>query len=113
MRKLLKYLLLGFCALFLAGNATAATDAADQVGEDTALQGKIIQSSVTVLGFNVLEEKDSSFVYADSLLDILELHEQFDSYFELSLNYNKLKYSKGRWGWQLPIATECIPRPGF
>ena len=84
MRKLLKYLLLGFCALFLAGNATAATDAADQVGEDTALQGKIIQSFCNSLGFNVLEEKDSSFVYADSLLDILELHEQFDSYFELS-----------------------------
>ena len=58
MRKLLKYLLLGFCALFLAGNATAATDAADQVGEDTALQGKIIQSFCNSLGFNVLEEKD-------------------------------------------------------
>lgn len=57
MRKLLKYLLLGFCALFLAGNATAATDAADQVGEDTALQGKIIQSFCNSLGFNVLEEK--------------------------------------------------------
>lgn len=48
MRKLLKYLLLGFCALFLAGNATAATDAADQVGEDTALQGKSSNLSVTV-----------------------------------------------------------------
>ena len=51
MRKLLKYLLLGFCALFLAGNATAATDAADQVGEDTALQGKIIQSFCNSLGW--------------------------------------------------------------
>ena len=62
MRKLLKYLLLGFCALFLAGNATAAIAAADQVGEDTALQGKIIQSFCNSLGFNVLEEKDSSFM---------------------------------------------------
>ena len=96
MRKLLKYLLLGFCALFLAGNATAATDAADQVGEDTALQGKIIQSFCNSLGFNVLEEKDSSFVYADSLLDILELHEQFDSYFELSRIIIKSQILKGK-----------------
>lgn len=98
MRKLLKYLLLGFCALFLAGNATAATDAADQVGEDTALQGKIIQSFRNSLGFNVLEEKDSSFVYADSLLDILELHEQFDSYFELSRIIIKSQILKGEMG---------------
>ena len=98
MRKLLKYLLLGFCALFLAGNATAATDAADQVGEDTALQGKIIQSFCNSLGFNVLEEKDSSFVYADSLLDILELHEQFDSYFELSRIIIKSQILKGKMG---------------
>ena len=98
MRKLLKYLLLGFCALFLAGNATAATDAADQVGEDTALQGKIIQSFRNSLGFNVLEEKDSSFVYADSLLDILELHEQFDSYFELSRIIIKSQILKGKMG---------------
>lgn len=98
MRKLLKYLLLGFCALFLAGNATAATAAADQVGEDTALQGKIIQSFRNSLGFNVLEEKDSSFVYADSLLDILELHEQFDSYFELSRIIIKSQILKGKMG---------------
>ncbi|MCS3285003.1 HAMP domain-containing histidine kinase [Bacteroides salyersiae] len=98
MRKLLKYLLLGFCALFLAGNATAATDAADQVGEDTALRGKIIQSFRNSLGFNVLEEKDSSFVYADSLLDILELHEQFDSYFELSRIIIKSQILKGKMG---------------
>lgn len=98
MRKLLKYLLLGFCALFLAGNATAAIAAADQVGEDTALQGKIIQSFCNSLGFNVLEEKDSSFVYADSLLDILELHEQFDSYFELSRIIIKSQILKGKMG---------------
>ena len=98
MRKLLKYLLLGFCALFLAGNATAAIAAADQVGEDTALQGKIIQSFCNSLGFNVLEEKDSSFVYADSLLDILELHEQFDSYFELSRIIIKSQILKGKTG---------------
>ena len=98
MRKLLKYLLLGFCALFLAGNATAATAAADQVGENTALQGKIIQSFCNSLGFNVLEEKDSSFVYADSLLDILELHEQFDSYFELSRIIIKSQILKGKMG---------------
>lgn len=98
MRKLLKYLLLGFCALFLAGNATAATAAADQVGEDTALQGKIIQSFCNSLGFNVLEEKDSSFVYADSLSDILELHEQFDSYFELSRIIIKSQILKGKMG---------------
>lgn len=98
MRKLLKYLLLGFCALFLAGNATAATDAADQVGEDAALQGKIIQSFCNSLGFNVLEEKDSSLVYADSLLDILELHEQFDSYFELSRIIIKSQILKGKMG---------------
>ena len=98
MRKLLKYLLLGFCALFLAGNATAATDAADQVGEDTALQGKIIQSFRNSLGFNVLEEKDSSFVYVDSLLDILELHEQFDSYFELSRIIIKSQILTGEMG---------------
>lgn len=98
MRKLLKYLLLGFCALFLAGNATAATDAADQVGEDTALQEEIIQSFRNSLGFNVLEEKDSSFVYADSLLDVLELHEQFDSYFELSRIIIKSQILKGKMG---------------
>lgn len=98
MRKLLKYLLLGFCALFLAGNATAATDAADQVGEDTALQEEIIQSFCNSLGFNVLEEKDSSFVYADSLLDVLELHEQFDSYFELSRIIIKSQILKGKMG---------------
>lgn len=98
MRKLLKYLLLGFCALFLAGNATAATDAADQVGEDTALQEEIIQSFCNSFGFNVLEEKDSSFVYADSLLDVLELHEQFDSYFELSRIIIKSQILKGKMG---------------
>ncbi|WP_455587547.1 sensor histidine kinase [Bacteroides sp.] len=83
MRKLLKYLLFDFCILLLASNATAATDDANQVGEDIALQQQIIQSFCNSLGFSVLEEGEST-ANGDSLLAVLEVHEQYDTYFELA-----------------------------
>ncbi len=98
MGKLLKYLLLGFCILFLTGNVIAATDTDDRVGENITLQEKIIQSFCNSLGFNVLEERDSTLAYADSLLNVLELHKQYVPYFKLSRIMIKSQILRGKVG---------------
>ena len=91
MKKLLKYLLFVFCNLLWV----SSTDAAVDMKENAILQKQIIESFRNSLGFSVLEEGDSTVIYSDSLLSVLENSKQYDAYFELSRIIIKSQVLKG------------------
>lgn len=91
MKKLLKYLLFVFCNLLWV----SSTNAADDIEENTTLQKQIIQSFRNSFGLSVLEEGDSTAIYTDSLLSVLETGKQYDAYFELSRIVIKSQVLKG------------------
>lgn len=74
MKKLLKYLLFVFCNLLWV----SSTDAAVDMKENAILQKQIIESFRNSLGFSVLEEGDSTVIYSDSLLSVLENSKQYE-----------------------------------
>ena len=70
MKILLRNLILSICCLLLSSRLMANT--ADD----------IILSFRNSLGFSFLEEEDSIILNCDSLLEVLEKHNQYDDYFE-------------------------------
>lgn len=91
MEKLLKYLLFIFCNLLWVGNI----DATGNMEENATLQKQIIQSFRNSLGFCVFEKGDSTAIYGDSLLAVLEAGKQYDAYFELSRIIIKAQVLRG------------------
>lgn len=73
----------------------SSTDAAVDMKENAILQKQIIESFRNSLGFSVLEEGDSTVIYSDSLLSVLENSKQYDAYFELSRIIIKSQVLKG------------------
>ena len=84
MKILLRNLILSICCLLLSSRLMANT--ADD----------IILSFRNSLGFSFLEEEDSIILNCDSLLEVLEKHNQYDDYFEFERILIKSQILRGQ-----------------